>query len=362
MTPSPEDRRHMRRALQLARRGVGMVSPNPMVGAVIVRAGEVIAEGYHRRYGADHAEADAIKRAGGDVRGTTIYVNLEPCCHWGKTPPCVDTLIERGVKRVVIGTLDPNPQVNGKGAKTLREHGIAVEVGVLEQEARRLNEVYFKYISTGLPFVTVKYAQSLDGRIATSGGDSRWISSERSRKRAHRLRSHHDAVMVGIGTVLADDPQLTVRWVKGKTPLRIVIDGHLRIPLDAQVLKNGERTLIATTDAHDTGTYETITEKGNEILVAEKDRDGRVALRPLLKALTAKGITSILVEGGREVITSLLREGLVDRMVIVTAPLIIGKGIEAVGDLGIDALNRALRPSSYTVRRVGEDVVFDLRL
>jgi len=352
----------MKRALQLARRGMGTVSPNPLVGAVIVRAGRIIAEGYHRKFGADHAELDALKRAPGSVRGAAIYVTLEPCCHWGKTPPCVDTLIEQGIKRVVIGTLDPNPLVDGKGVHTLKDHGIEVFVGVLEQAARRLNEVYFHYIQTGLPFITIKYAQSLDGRIATVQGNSRWISSERARKFTHRLRAQHDAIMVGRGTVLTDDPLLTVRLVKGKNPLRICLDSNLRIPLNAQVLRDDGRTLIVTTAGHGKEKVAAIQQQGKEVLVNQSGSDGRVALRPLMKALAQRGIASILVEGGSEVITSFLKAGLVNRMVVITAPLILGKGIEAIGDLGITDLERAIRPPSYKVSRIGADVIFDLKL
>ncbi len=352
----------MKRALRLARRGMGRVSPNPMVGAVIVRAGRIIAEGWHRKFGADHAEIDALKQVGGSVRGATIYVTLEPCCHWGKTPPCVDTLTEQGIKRVVIGTLDPNPLVNGKGAQILRDHGIEVSVGAMEQAARGLNEIYVHYIQASLPFITIKYAQSLDGRIATVQGNSRWISSERARKFSHRLRAQHDAIMVGRGTVLADDPLLTVRLAKGKNPLRICLDSKLRIPLDAQVLQDEGRTLIVTTDEHEKDKIEKIRKLGKEVLVNQKGADGRIALRPLLKALAERGIASILVEGGAEIITALLKEGLVKRMVVITAPLILGKGIEAIGDLGIIDLERAIRPSSYKVSRIGSDVIFDLRL
>jgi len=362
MTVAQKDEKYMGRALQLARRGMGAVSPNPMVGAVIVRAGRIIAEGWHRKFGADHAEIDALKRASGGVREATIYVTLEPCCHWGKTPPCVDTLIERGIKRVVIGTLDPHPLVDGKGAQILRDHGIEVTVGVLEQAARMLNEVYFHYIQTGLPFITIKYAQSLDGRIATVQGNTRWISSERARKFTHRLRAQHDAIMVGRGTVFADDPLLTVRLVKGKNPLRICLDSKLRIPLNAQVLRDEGRTLIVTTAEHEKEKAAAIQKQGKEVLVVQRSADGQVALRPLMKALAERGIASILVEGGREVITSLLKEGLVNRMVVITAPLILGKGIEAIGDLGIIDLERVIRPSSCEIKRIGEDVVFDLRL
>lgn len=352
----------MRRALQLARRGMGKVSPNPLVGAVIVRAGRIIAQGWHHTFGGDHAEIDAIKRTSSSVRGATLYVTLEPCCHWGKTPPCVDALIKGEIKRVVIGTLDPNPLVDGKGAQVLRDHGIEVTVGVLEQEARTVNEVYLHHIRTGLPFVTVKYAQSLDGRIATSHGDSHWISSEASRKYAHRLRAQHDAIMVGIGTVLADDPQLTVRLVKGRNPLRIVLDSRLRIPLNAQVLQDEGKILIVTTEEHGKDKAAAIEKEGKEVLLAQRDRDGRVELRSLMKQLAERGISSILVEGGAEVITSLLQEKLVNRMVVITAPLIVGKGIEGIGDLGISNLAKAIKPTSCEIKRRGGDVIFDLRL
>lgn len=362
MTPvRTNDEQYMRRALHLARRGMGRVSPNPLVGAVIVRAGRIIAEGWHRKFGADHAEIDAIKRASGSVRGATMYVTLEPCCHWGKTPPCVDALIKVGIKRVVIGTLDPNPLVDGKGAQFLRDHGIEVAVGVLEQEVRALNEVYLHHIQTGFPFVTVKYAQSLDGRIATSRGASRWISSEASRKYAHRLRAQHDAIMVGIGTVLADDPQLTVRLVKGRNPLRIVLDSRLRIPLNAQVLQEEGKTLIVTTEENAQEKIGVL-KQGKEVLVAQRDQEGRVALQSLMKQLAERGISSLLVEGGKEVITSLLKERLVNRMVVITAPLIVGTGVEGIGDLGITDLGRAIKPTSCEIQRRSGDVIFDLRL
>jgi diaminohydroxyphosphoribosylaminopyrimidine deaminase/5-amino-6-(5-phosphoribosylamino)uracil reductase len=356
------DERYMKRALQLARRGMGKVSPNPMVGAVIVRSDKIIAEGYHRRFGGDHAERDALKRALGNVRGATIYVNLEPCCHWGKTPPCVDALIEQGIKRAVIATLDPHPLVDGKGAQILQDHGIEVEKGVLEDEARSLNEVYFHYTQSGRPFITVKYAQSLDGRIATFQGDSRWISSEASRRFAHRLRAQHDAVMVGIGTVLADDPLLTVRAVKGRNPLRIVLDSRLRTPRNAQVLQGEAKTLIVTTETHAEKKVHTIQKGGKEVLAVQRDTQGRVDIKTLLEVLAERGISSVLVEGGGAIITSLLQGGLVKRMVVITAPLIVGKGIEGIGDLRITELKQAIRPSSYKVSTVGEDVIFDLRL
>jgi riboflavin-specific deaminase-like protein len=225
-----------------------------------------------------------------------------------------------------------------------------------------LNEIYFYYIRAGLPFITIKYAQSLDGRIATLQGNSRWISSESARKLTHRLRAQHDAIMVGRGTVLADDPLLTVRLAKGKNPLRICLDSKLRIPLDAQVLQDDEQTLIITTDEHEKDKIEKIRRLGKEVLVNQKGADGRISLRPLMKELAERGIASILVEGGAEVITALLKGGLVKRMVVITAPLIVGKGIEAIGDLGIIDLAKAIRPSSCEIKRIDKDVVFDMRL
>ena len=353
----------MNRALQLARRGAGKVNPNPMVGAVIVQEGNVIGEGYHRKLGGPHAEVNAINTASGSTRGATLYVNLEPCCHWGKTPPCVEAVIAAEIKRAVIGTVDPNPAVKGKGIEILREHAVEVTTGILEQEARRLNEAYFKYVETGLPFVTVKYAQSLDGRIATVRGDARWISSQKSRTLGHRLRAVHDAIMIGIETVLADDPQLTVRLVKGQDPLRVILDSRLRIPLNAQVLRQDGNVLIATTDLYDRQKYEEIRKRGAEICVMPRSADGRrVELDALLQHLAARSITSILVEGGREVIAAVVNKTLVDRMVIITAPIILGQGVEAIGDLEISTIERAIRPSSRTVRRLGSDVVYDLRL
>jgi diaminohydroxyphosphoribosylaminopyrimidine deaminase/5-amino-6-(5-phosphoribosylamino)uracil reductase len=362
MIPERADEQYMKQVLHLARRGRGQVSPNPMVGAVIVRTGRIIAEGYHRRYGGDHAEIDAIKKAAKKVQGATIYVNLEPCCHWGKTPPCVDALIKEGIERVVIGTLDPHPLVNGRGVQILRDHGIEVVEGVLRDEALALNEVYFHYTRTRLPFITIKYAQSLDGRIATFRGDARWISSEASRKYAHRLRAEHDAVMVGIGTVLVDDPQLTVRWIRGRNPLRVVLDSRLRIPLDAQVLQGEGETLIVTTDAGDKKKVRGIQQQGKEVLVVQGGSGGQVDLQSLVKLLATRGLSSILVEGGAQVITNFVKQGLANRMVVVTAPLVLGRGIEGIGDLGIADVKDALRPSSREVRRIGEDVVFDLRL
>lgn len=358
-----DDQSYMKEALRLARRGLGRVSPNPMVGALVVRGETIIGKGFHRNFGGPHAEVNALARVKGEPKGAILYVTLEPCSHHGKTPPCVDLIIEREIGGVVVGTKDPNPQVAGRGIRALRDHGIQVTVGVLEAECRRVNEAYFKYFETGLPFVTLKMAQSIDGRIATKEGGSRWISSIDSRKLAHRWRANHDAIMVGIGTVLRDDPSLTVRLVKGRNPRRIIVDSTLRIPVKSRVLSDANApTTILTTLHADPRRIEKVEAVGARIFQVEANPQGRVDLRAALQMLATEGITSILVEGGATLATSFLRAGLVDRLVVVIGRKIIGKGIDAVGDLGITDLNRALSFSIEKTRRVGEDLVVVARM
>jgi len=359
-----EDEVFMKKALRLARRGLGKTSPNPMVGALVVKEGEILGKGYHRRYREAHAEVIALRSAKGNVRGASMYVTLEPCCHQGWTPPCVDAIIGAGVSEVVIGTPDPNPRVNGKGIGILRDHGIHVRVGVLEERCRELNEAYFKHIRTGIPLVTLKFAQSLDGRIATKTGRSQWISSPETLRLAHKLRSTHDGVLVGIGTVFADDPSLTVRLIKGQNPHRIIVDSTLRIPLKAKILNDDdvERTIIVATEGANRKKAQSLHHLGAEILWASKDHRGGVDLRDLLVQLGRMGITSILVEGGSKIITSVLRQGLADKIVIVMAPKLIGEGIEALGDLKIRDLSKALRVSEMKTRKLGQDIVIEGRL
>ncbi len=274
------DEDFMRRALRLARKGEGRVSPNPLVGAVIVRDGRIIAEGYHRRCGGNHAEIDAIANATEPVAGATFYVTLEPCSHTGKTPPCVDALIALRPGRVVVGTIDPNPLVSGRGIAALERHGIETKAGVLEEECRRQNEVFFKYIRTGVPFVTLKFALTLDGRIATAAGHSRWISSPASLRFAHRLRRAHDAILVGAGTVLTDDPELTCRLVRGKNPLRIVVDSHLRTSPEARVFDVRQSPAIAAATRKAPEERRRLFEqKGIEVLELDADEGGRVDLQ-----------------------------------------------------------------------------------
>ncbi len=351
----------MREALRLARRGLGSTSPNPMVGAVIVSNDRIIGRGYHHSFGDKHAEINAIESARESIAGTTIYITLEPCCHHGKTPPCVDALIQHNIGRVVIGMLDPNPQVNGKGVERLRQHSIETTVSVLEKECHALNEAYIKHITTGLPLVTVKFAQTLDGRIATVTGSSHWISGEESLKLAHRLRASNDAVMVGSGTILADDPRLTVRLVRGRSPARVILDSRLRIPLTAKVLTEQEATptIIATTTHANEKKLAGLRQMGIEISVIKEDRHGEVDLELLLKVLGQRGISSVLVEGGAEVITSLLRQKLVDKLVIFVAPKIMGRGIEAVGELNTGDVSQSLPLSFTRTYRSGTDLVIE---
>jgi diaminohydroxyphosphoribosylaminopyrimidine deaminase/5-amino-6-(5-phosphoribosylamino)uracil reductase len=355
------DEQFMRQALNLARRGLGKASPNPMVGAVIVKGGRVIAQGYHRLFGGDHAEVDALKHATEDVTDSTLYVTLEPCRHWGKTPPCTDAIVKSKIARVVVGMLDPFPEMRGKSIEQLNQHGIATVVGVLEAECRSLNETYLKYTTTGIPFVTLKWAQTLDGRIATSQGKSRWISSPESLKLAHKLRATHDAILVGVNTVLKDDPELTTRLVKGRNPVRVVLDSKLRIPLDSKVLANQEaaKTLVAATTAAPKEKLTALKKMGIEVLTLPPGPASRVDLKALLKTLAQRKISSVLVEGGAEIITSFLRLGLADKIICIIAPKLMGSGTAVLGDLNITDLSQALKLTFTRVYRSGEDIVVE---
>jgi len=358
------DESFMKRALRLARKGEGWVSPNPMVGSVIVRNNRIIGEGYHRKFGQAHAEINALESVTESAEGSTIYVTLEPCSHYGKTPPCVDRLIACRPQRVVIGTADPNPLVAGKGIEALQRSGVPVSVGVLEEACRQINEAFFKFIQSRTPFVTLKYAQTLDGRIATATGHSRWISSLPSRRFAHRLRHAHDAIMVGIGTVLSDDPELTVRLVRGKNPLRIVLDSRLRIPLTSHILQDQGTagTLLVATDRADGEKLARLRDLGIDVLILPADPSGRIVLPSLFRELGTRNIASVLVEGGSGVLTALLAEDLADRLVAIVAPKIAGKGIEAVGDLNITDMKSAIGLIFRRTYRKGDDLIIDARL
>jgi len=358
------DNDYMKIALKLAARGRGYASPNPMVGAVIVKNNRIIGQGYHECCGKNHAEVNAIKNATENVSGATIYVTLEPCCHYGKTPPCTELIIRHKLKRVVIGAMDSNPLVSCKGIDRLHEAGIKTTVGVLENECRSLNEVFFHYMETGMPFVTVKYAQTLDGRIATSTGHSQWISSPASLSFAHRLRAEHDAILVGIGTVIKDNPTLTVRRVKGRNPLRVVVDSALAVPLAANVMQElaAAPTLIATTKKASDKKFVALKKAGANLMTVTPGKKGYVDLKKLLEILAGMQISSVLIEGGAQIITSAFKENLVNRLVTVIAPKIIGQGIEAVGDLNIRDLKDAKLISVRKIIKKGVDVIIDGRL
>lgn len=358
------DEYYMKIALKLAARGRGYASPNPMVGAVIVKDNIIIGKGYHECCGKSHAEVNAIGKATQNVAGATLYVTLEPCCHYGKTPPCTDLIIRHKIGRVVIGATDANPLVSCQGISCLKNAGIKTTTGVLENECLTLNEVFFHYMETGLPFVTVKYAQTLDGRIATANGRSQWISSPDSLTFAHKLRAEHDAILVGIGTVLSDNPSLTVRRVRGRNPVRIIVDSGLKISPETNAMKNLAEipTWIATTKTSTDRKFRKLAAAGAELITVKADKHDHVDLNKLLPMLAGRNISSVLIEGGAQIITSALKQNLVDRLVAVIAPKIIGKGIEAVGDLNIRDLKNARLLSVRRVLKKGTDIIVDSRL
>lgn len=356
-----DNEQYMKRALELARNGEGLTSPNPLVGAVIVKDDQIIGEGWHERYGGPHAEINAIRSLKASAEGATIFVTLEPCSHYGKTPPCVDAIIENGFSKVVIAMLDPNPLVAGRSIKKLEANGIEVVMDVMSVEAQRLNEPFVKYITTSKPLMVLKTAMTLDGKIASVTGDSRWISSESSRKYTHQLRNRYSGIMVGIGTVLADNPTLTAR--PGIDPHRIIVDSNARIPLSANVLniKNSEgTTIIATTQHAAIEKRDALESLGAKVLVLP-DVAGKVDLRALVVALGKLSIDSVLVEGGSELNFSLLEAGLIDKVISFIAPKIIGgrSAKTPVGGEGIPIMNHAIAVDTPTVSMMGGDILIE---
>jgi diaminohydroxyphosphoribosylaminopyrimidine deaminase/5-amino-6-(5-phosphoribosylamino)uracil reductase len=360
------DLEYIQLALQLAAQGAAIVAPNPLVGSVVVKDGEIAGRGYHRYDDLKHAEVWALEEAGGRARGSTVYVNLEPCAHQGpakRTSPCVRALIEAGVKRVVASMVDPNPRVNGRGFDLLREAGIEVAVGLMEREARRLNEKYVKFITTGLPFVHLKMALSLDGRIATRTGESKWITGEEARAASQMLRHEYDAILVGVGTVLTDDPALTDRTQRPRRrPLvRVLLDSKLRVPFASQlVMSAGQWPLIVfTADVSEMAEHATLKNYGAEV-VTVASRNGRPDLKAVLAELGRRQLTSLLVEGGAEVAASFIEQRLVDKVTFFIAPKIIGgrAALSGIGGSGIAKLDDALGLEKVEVVRRGDDWEF----
>ena len=348
-----DDVRHMRRALRLAARAAGRTSPNPLVGAVVVQGDRIVGEGYHHAAGEPHAEVNAIRKAGAAARGATLYTNLEPCAHTGRTPPCVDAVKQAGIARVVAAMKDPDPRMNGKGFRALRDAGIAVEDGVLREEAMRLNEGFISRVTRGRPFVLVKLATTFDGRVAVPG--RRYLSGKAAQREVHRLRDRFDAVMVGIGTILADDPALTVREVKGRDPLRVIIDTEARTPPQAKVVRtqDPQRTVIFV--ARDAELRRTNRLRDAGVLLATLPRaDGGLDLGAALRWLGERGVNTLLSEGGPRVAGSLVRGGLADRLLLLVSPLAGGDGPPALSGVGAPSALRDLR-----VRKLGDDIAME---
>jgi diaminohydroxyphosphoribosylaminopyrimidine deaminase/5-amino-6-(5-phosphoribosylamino)uracil reductase len=356
-----DDFGYMRRAVVLAAKGTGWVNPNPKVGAVLVKDGRIIGEGYHAMFGEAHAEVNAIANASEDPSGATLYVTLEPCSHQGKTPPCTDLIAACGIARVVVGITDPNPLVNGRGIDYLQNRGISVTTGILEKEIRVQNEIFVKYITTGLPFMMFKWAMTLDGKIATVTNASRWITGEASRRYVHRMRHAYSAVMVGVNTVIWDDPLLNnrLRIRNPKHPIKVIADTHGRIPLHSKVIVNDPQLLLlATTARAEAGKLKDLERMGVQVLVCP-EKDEKVDLAFVMKSLGAMGIDSVMLEGGSTLAFSALREGLVDKVSAFIAPKILGGAAAPtpVDGAGIGCMEEAIVLSGLKVRKIGEDML-----
>jgi diaminohydroxyphosphoribosylaminopyrimidine deaminase / 5-amino-6-(5-phosphoribosylamino)uracil reductase len=355
------DENWMKRVLRLAGKGTGRTSPNPMVGAILVKEDRIVGEGYHAKAGEPHAEILALNRAGEEAGGATLYINLEPCTHYGKTPPCVPRVIEAGVKKVVIGMKDPNPVVHGQGIERLRRAGIEVRVGCLAEECQRLNEAFSKYIVEGRPFVILKVAATLDGKIAARDGESKWISGESSRRFVHTLRNQVDGIVVGIGTVLRDNPLLTARVKGGRNPLRIILDSRLRIPEKARVLEDSpSSTIIAVTKAASRGKIDRLEERGARVLVTDS-KEGRVDLASCFLKLGEMGLVSLMVEGGSKVNGAMLDGRLFDKLLLFLSPRLIGdrRAVGIFGGKGFEKLQDAISLKKVKARRIGEDILVE---
>lgn len=361
-----QDNKFLNMTIGLARKGLGKTSPNPLVGALLVKKEKIISAGFHKHFGGPHAEVNAIKNAKGKTKGTTLYVNLEPCAHYGKTPPCTEAIKRAKIKRVVIGMKDPNPRNNGKGIRALRQAGIVVALAKKNQTFKDLNEIFIKYITKKLPFIIVKTAQTIDGKIATSQGKSKWITDSTSRDYAQVLRNDADAIMVGINTILKDDPLLSCR-IMGKTkkikPIKVVVDNELKIPIDARIFSrlSPARVIIATTKIAYNSKVLELKRRGIEIMLCRKDSNGNVDIKSLMHKLALKDISSILVEGGGELIASFFEKKLVDKVYFFIAPKVMG-GRDAktsVEGKGISDLDKAIKLKDVKITKFKEDMLIE---
>jgi diaminohydroxyphosphoribosylaminopyrimidine deaminase/5-amino-6-(5-phosphoribosylamino)uracil reductase len=360
------DKKFMREALALARSQMGKTSPDPMVGALVVKGDRIISRGYHTEQSTPHAEAFAIKKAGEKARGATLYLNLEPCCHYGYNPPCTHTIIKAGIKRVVAAMQDPNPLVNGKGFAQLRDAGIEVKVGVLEEEARELNEAFIKFITTNLPFVILKTAMSMDGKVATVTGDSIYITGLASRQYVHVLRVYVDAMMLGVNTVMIDDPKLTVRdigdeKIEKRNPKKIILDTNAEIPLNSYILKHEpEKTIVVAGEGASRKKLDNIRKTGANVLIA-RTKGGQIDLKNLMVELGEDKIMSIMIESGGTLAASALKEGIVDKVMFFIAPKIIGgkTAPTPVAGAGFKKLSQAINLKSAKVKMLGKDVLIE---
>lgn len=358
------DESYIQLAIEIAKKGTGSVSPNPLVGCVIVKDNKIIGAGYHQNFGEDHAEINAINSSAEPVEGGTLYLNLEPCSHYSKTPPCVDRIIKEKIKRVVIGTLDVNPLVSGNGVKALKKTGVDVNVGVLENECIELNKFFFKYITSKLPYVTLKAAQTLDGMIADKNKNSEWISSKESRKYVHWLRARYDAVLIGSDTAKIDNPKLTVRMVEGRNPYRVVLDSKLNLKTDLYLFKNNsdEKTILITAEANKSklNKINKFDKLGVNVLFVKPDRKGRIQFKSVLKELSKLQIASLLVEGGSKIYSSFIKQNLFDDILLFVSPKILGSGLNTFSEFKSKKLGDAAKLNVKQTQKIGDDILIEL--
>jgi len=347
----------MELAIRLAEKGKGGVSPNPLVGALIIKRGSIIGRGFHKKCGCDHAEVMALKEAGNKAQGGALYVTLEPCSHWGRTPPCTQRIVEAGIREVIIGMKDPNPIVNGY--EELKFRGLKTRIGILQEDCEKLNEPYIKWIKTKKPFVVVKAAMSLDGKIATSTGDSKYITGREARKYVHELRAEYDAVMVGSNTVLKDNPLLTVRLTKGINPRKIVIDSNLKTLLTANVVNNEpNKLIIVTSKKAQKAKIKKFQQKGVNVMIVNLIK-GKIDLKELVKEFGRMEICSILIEGGAELNAEIIKAGVADKVLFFISPRFIGNGLAALGDLGINRVDKSIKLKNLVHKEIGRDILVE---